>query len=116
MAADKPSPSDAESFGHSPVRVATAAIEVAAVGDEPEAVRAPPSQPTRLHATKVASTSVDLAWTASTGSGPIAYTVFFRLYGAEYWSVGAVSSVTNATVLGLKSDREYEFEVMAHYV
>jgi hypothetical protein len=118
MPDDKPLPPAEESFGARAVRVVTAAIKVAVMGEEPETTIVPPSQCTDLRETKKTSTSVTLEWKApATGTKPIHYTVFYKTMHAEYWSVGATSEeATTATVTGLKPSTEYEFEIFAHSV
>jgi|HubBroStandDraft_4_1064222.scaffolds.fasta_scaffold554313_2 hypothetical protein len=113
MPSDKPSPPDEESLGSRVLRVATA-IKVAVMGEPEPAAAVPPTAPTYLSATARTATSVSLTWQASVTSEPVAYTVFYRIYGAPNWSVGGVSPACSATVSGLSPATEYEFEIFAH--
>jgi hypothetical protein len=74
-----------------------------------------PSQVLNVRTTAVKPTSISLAWNApKTGSLPISYTVFIRKRGAAGWNIGATSSVTAATVLGVAPSTEYDLEIQAH--
>lgn len=74
-----------------------------------------PSQALRVHVVANNPRSITLAWNVPTiGTRPFAYTVFYRLHGAAFWSVGAVTKVPTAVVRGLKPSSEYEFEIMTH--
>ena len=72
-----------------------------------------PTPPTNLATTAVASTSVNLTWTASTGTAPISYQVQFSLTGANTWSNGPLVTVTNAQVTSLTVSTGYDFRVIA---
>jgi len=75
----------------------------------------PPSQVTNVHMTSMTATSVTLAWNApATGTPPFKFTVYFRKTGTTaYWTVGATSTLTTATVRGLTPKTSYQFEVAA---
>jgi hypothetical protein len=77
--------------------------------------RVPPSEVTQLRTMAVSPTEVSLSWKPPVqGSMPMAYTVFYRVFGPGPWAVGATSTVPSAVVSKLLPGTRYEFEVMAH--
>jgi hypothetical protein len=110
MSPADPTPATEDSLGARLFRVASDAIDVV-FGAE----KIPPSACTKLRVTELSSTHLTLAWTAPvTGTLPIKYTVFVKLGTAEFWSVGAETLVTMATVDNLKPNSLYFFEVLAN--
>jgi chitodextrinase len=72
-----------------------------------------PSVPTGLRATSVATTSLTLSWTASTGTGPITYNVLDRVTGTGSFTSVAGPSGTSTSISGLTANTSYDFEVIA---
>lgn len=74
-----------------------------------------PSPVTNVHATVDDPRRISLVWTPPLrGTPPFGYTVFYRVHGAPFWAVGALSTVPRATISNLKPATRYEFEVLAH--
>jgi chitodextrinase len=73
-----------------------------------------PSVPTGLQASNVASTSLTLSWTASTGTAPITYNVRDRITGTStFSSVATGISGTSTAISGLTAGTSYDFDVIA---
>ena len=77
------------------------------------ATQTAPSVPTSLSAPTIGTTTVNLTWTASTGTAPIAYQTQYSLTGANTWVNGPSVTTTSAQVAGLTSSTGYDFRVTA---
>jgi hypothetical protein len=75
------------------------------------AKQGPPPMPSGVHATKVTSNSVTLAWSPSAGA--TGYNTRVTYQGKNVNGVGNYSKGTTVTVSGLGADHTYTFHVLA---
>lgn len=57
--------------------------------------------------------SVTLFWTSGGGDAWVSFTLQWRLFGAPVWNVVANIRATTYTVVGLRQNTNYDFEVQA---
>jgi glucose/arabinose dehydrogenase len=73
----------------------------------------PPTAPTAVHTTSVTSTSIGLAWTASTDNvGVTGYTVY-NVVGGTRVKIGAAGTSPSASLTGLTPTTAYHLQVTA---
>lgn len=71
----------------------------------------PPTVPTNLRATDIGTTTIDLAWNASTDNVGVAG---YELYNADTNILIATTTGTSASLSGLQSDTTYRFSIRAY--
>lgn len=73
-----------------------------------------PTAPTDFRVSVIHSQSVELAWTnTGIGTAPVNNQTKFRLVGAGSWTDGPLTTGSSATITGLASLTDYEFELTA---
>lgn len=73
-----------------------------------------PTAPSNLIATTQTASSVNLKWTASSGTTPIEYQVQYRPTGSTTWNnFGGQTTTTSELVTGLTFSTTYDFQVIA---
>ncbi len=72
-----------------------------------------PSIPTGLASVAVTTTTIEMGWNASTGPGPITYTLQYRVTGTATWTQVTGITGTTDTATGLTPGTYYDFQVEA---
>lgn len=105
--------SAASTFGTNFGSGGTWAVEVGTLAFEPAGFCSAPGIPINLHSTGQATSSIDLAWTAGSGS-TTSYTLRYRLNGTAPWtgSITGIAGLTQ-TVSGLTAGTLYDFQIQA---